>query len=59
MSRTDDKIPADKIIAWVSVRINLKKKKKIVDQAVEYRVNIRTDTLMVMLSFAAPYDRTQ
>jgi len=28
MSRTDDKIPADKIIAWVSVRINLKKKKK-------------------------------
>jgi len=30
-----------------------------VEQAVEYRVNIRTGTWMVMLSFSAPYDRTK
>jgi hypothetical protein len=57
MARTDDNIPVDK-----NYRLGFCKnkfKKKVVEQAVEYRVNIRTRTWMVMLSFSAPYHRTQ
>jgi hypothetical protein len=58
MAQTDDDIPVDKFIAWISVRLNLEKSlwNK---QAVEYRVNITTGTWMLMLSFSAPYDRTK
>jgi hypothetical protein len=58
MAGTNNTIQVDNIIAWFSAEIN-KLKKKLVGQAVKYRVNIRTDTWMVMLSFSAPYDRTQ